>query len=81
MEFTGFITVTFAGRNGDGVISVPGVKAGDVLLRTVITTIGSDHFVDLSHAYRAIVETDDEIYQTAPSDYTGFDYECIVLRR
>lgn len=74
--------VTFSGRNGPGVISVPGLKAGDIVEMATVTsgagmTIGGDFPQQLCR----FVVVDDELLQQSQADYSAVTIVAMISRR
>lgn len=70
-----FLKTSFYGRNGQGTISVPGVKSGDIILVAAIA--GTQ---PLTSQFIPIVAADDEIEQTYAGDNTSNLYTAVLLR-
>lgn len=75
--------VTFSGKNGTGAISVPGVKVGDVIEKSMAidgpsgTGKGSDFATQLG----SFVVVDDEILQQSTSDWSALTLAALISRR
>jgi hypothetical protein len=65
----------FAGRNGAGVIALPGARVGDVVI-TLTGVYGVDG--DQSAAFEDIVSVADQLQQTSASDLSDHRYVVVV---
>jgi hypothetical protein len=70
--------VTTNGRNGQGGISVPGVKAGDIILSVVTTS--DNHIITQNGYFTAVQPTDDEIYQHAEGNFSSTNFQFVLVR-
>lgn len=71
------LTATFQGATGPGNISVPGVKAGDVVLSVSVPPLGlyfGANFINTS------VTADDEVPQTYGGDLSAYTFTVAFLR-
>lgn len=73
------IKVVTNGRNGSGVISVPGVKAGDIVL-TAIRNTSPGVGITESDLFNGKVAVDDEIYQEGAGNVSAKEYIIIIFR-
>lgn len=76
------VEVTFYGNTTVGTFSVPGVKAGDVII-SVRDVAGSFPFPDDGSGprYRPIVTTDDELDQMGtPTNWSTTQFVAILVR-
>jgi hypothetical protein len=71
---TAFLTATFNGRNGAGAVSVPGVKAGDVIM---LTTAGGHAILA---QFASIITADDEVEQLSGGDATSDTFVVFLMR-
>lgn len=64
----------FTGRNGLGSISLPGVKAGDIVLAMYCwgDSVEPGRFVE------SIISADDHIQQTSTTDYTDVPFVVVT---
>jgi hypothetical protein len=74
-----FLRATFTGRNGAGSISIPGLQAGDFVLKAQrVYGVSSD---DYSGGFEKTITVDDEIQQNTPADLSAVtDIYAITLR-
>jgi hypothetical protein len=68
-----FLKLTFSGRNGPGAVSVPGVKAGDLILWMSGNLMGS-------FDGPAIIQTDDTINQLTGTDLSAYSIVAMLAR-
>lgn len=73
----GLIKVTFTGINGSGPISVPGLKAGDIILGQVLDTTGAPEGI---LSYETIISVDDQIQQNTSADRSGIAMTAVFSR-
>jgi hypothetical protein len=78
---SGLVKATFPGRNGSGTISVPGLKAGDVVLNV---TGGGGIYTAASNGgtspWEFIISVDDEIQQIQNADFSPVTIEAVLFR-
>ncbi len=67
--------VTFQGLASPGACSVPGVKAGDVIVR--ITDPGN---TAIDSYFNGMVVADDEILQNSANDFSTLTFTGILVR-
>lgn len=68
-----FVKAVFTGRNGAGSISVPGVKAGDMMFWLQGNTINS-------FEGNGSITVDDQIQQISASDLSALTFTLICVR-
>lgn len=74
---SGVIKITFNGMNGAGNINVPGLKAGDVILRILDSSGGGD---DGSLFSSAILKADNTIIQISALDLSAVSFTGVLAR-
>lgn len=79
-HYVHLITVNTNGRNGTGAISVPGVKAGDLILQ-VVTTADDHHVTSNNYFLGTVGNVDDEIYQFWNSDFSSTNFDFVLFRK
>lgn len=76
MAICAILTLTFEGRNGAGTISVPGVKAGDVMIMAAVPGT-----VALTNEFHVLIATDDEVEQAYGGDNSANTFTAIFVRQ
>jgi hypothetical protein len=71
----GFVKAEFLGRNGSGPVSVPGVKAGDV-----VVMYSNDNHERTEIAFECTITTDDEVHQFYSGNWSGDTFVMVLLR-
>lgn len=77
-KISGTILFTFNGRNGPGAISVPGLKAGDRIVR--LLQVGIQDYTGAADMMEWIITVDDEIQQVSVGNLTTWNFEAIAVR-
>lgn len=76
MSVTAIIKTSFYGRNGAGVISVPDVLAGDVMLVAGIAGTRA-----LTSQFWPLINTDGEVYQDYAGDNSAETFTAVFVRQ
>lgn len=80
------LLVTFNGATAAGNISIPSLKAGDLLLVAVSLAVVSNDVTnatlgqDFSGAFPKMVLTDGELFQLAASDFSSVSFVALFER-
>jgi hypothetical protein len=75
--------VTFAGINGSGIISVPGVRVGDQILSIVFSASAPGGIIagaQISSAFANFALVGGEILQVQNSDFTALTFAALLER-
>jgi hypothetical protein len=76
-KISGTISFSFNGRNGTGAISIPGLKAGDQIIR--LTQGGTDYTADPT-MMEWVISVDDQIHQISGTNLTTYDFVAVAVR-
>jgi hypothetical protein len=70
------VRASFNGRNGSGSISLPGLKAGDLVFWMLLNGIAGSFAGD----FEPIISVDDEIQQLQAANFSSQSVDILVLR-
>lgn len=76
-KISGTIAFSFNGRNGSGAISIPGLKAGDKIIRLIQGT--TDYTADPT-IMEWVISVDDQIQQIISENLSTWAFSAIAVR-
>jgi len=82
-SIVGIAKASFNGRNGAGTISVPGVKAGDIVIWMADTPSGESlqvRSIEFSPWVEGIITVDDEVQQTVDGNASASIFTILLIR-